>query len=194
MKICLFGGTFDPPHIGHLIIAESIKETHNFDKMFFIPSFLPPHKQDELVSSVNDRFKMLRLALEGNENFEISDIEIKRGGVSYTIQTIREIKSKYHLGREDIYFLLGSDSLLEFHTWKNPEDILNECHILVALRPEFQPSLISSKILSQIQFANISQIDISSSQIRRRVRMGQTIRYMVPDIVFSYIEENNLYR
>ena len=127
MKICLFGGTFDPPHIGHLIIAETIKESERFDKMIFVPAFHPPHKDDSNLSSIEDRLEMLRLSVNHDDTFELSDIEIERGGISYTIETIRELKSRYDLTKRHIYFLMGSDALVQFHDWKDHVSILKEC-------------------------------------------------------------------
>lgn len=193
MKVCLFGGTFDPPHVGHLIIAETIKESEGFDKMIFVPALLPPHKDDTPLSSVEDRLEMLRLSLGNDPDLEVSRVEIQRGGVSYTIDTVREVKRRYGLDRQHITFLMGSDSLVEFHTWKNYKAILRECRVLVASRPGFRPSRIPPHILSQVRFANMPQIEISSSLIRKRVRKGLTIRYMVPEPVRTYIFRNRLY-
>ena len=194
MKICLFGGTFDPPHIGHLIIAETIKESERFDKMIFVPAFHPPHKDDSNLSSIEDRLEMLRLSVNHDDTFELSDIEIERGGISYTIETIRELKSRYDLTKRHIYFLMGSDALVQFHDWKDHVSILKECRGLVATRPGFRSSRISPDIMAQIRFANMPQFEISSSQIRRRVRQRQTIRYMVLDPVWEYIQKNGLYQ
>ena len=194
MKICLFGGTFDPPHIGHLIIAETIKESERFDKMIFVPAFHPPHKDDSNLSSIEDRLEMLRLSVNHDDTFELSDIEIERGGISYTIETIRELKSRYDLTKRHIYFLMGSDALVQFHDWKDHVSILKECRVLVATRPGFRSSRISPDIMAQIRFANMPQFEISSSQIRRRVRQRQTIRYMVLDPVWEYIQKNGLYQ
>lgn len=178
--------------MGHLIIAETIMESERFDRMMFVPASLPPHKEAG-ISPIKDRLELLRLALRSNEEFDVSDVEIKRGGVSYTIETIKEIKTRYGLDSEGIYFLIGSDSLLDFHHWKDYMSILDECHVIVALRPGFRPSRIAPHILSQIHFANMPQIEVSSSQIRRRVKKGSTIRYMVPDPVREYIERKGLY-
>lgn len=193
MKICLFGGTFDPPHVGHLIIAETIKESERFDKMIFVPAFHPPHKDDSNLSSIEDRLEMLRLSVNHDETFELSDIEIERGGISYTIETVRELKQRYGLTKRHIYFLMGSDALLQFHRWKDHLSILKECRVLVATRPGFRSSRISPNIMGQIRFANMPQFEISSSQIRRRVRDRKTIRYMVLDPVWEYIRKHKLY-
>lgn len=191
MKICLFGGTFDPPHIGHLLIAQTICEAESFDKILFIPVNIPPHKSVNTL--LEDRLNMLEIAIDDNPNFEISDIEIKRGGVSYTIDTIRTIKKQYNICSNKISYLIGSDSLLNFHNWKDPEKILEECQIIVAIRPGFRPSDIPAWILHKIQFANIPRFEISSTNIRSRWVEGKTIRYLVTLPVWEYINKNKIY-
>lgn len=191
MKICLFGGTFDPPHIGHLLIAQTICEAESFDKILFIPVNIPPHKT--VNTPLEDRLNMLDIAIDDNPNFEISDIEIKRGGVSYTIDTIKTIKNKYNISSNKISYLIGSDSLLNFHNWKDPEKILEECQIIVAIRPGFRPSDIPAWILHKIQFANIPRFEISSTDIRSRWVEGKTIRYLVTLPVWDYINKNKIY-
>ncbi|NOZ75003.1 MAG: nicotinate-nucleotide adenylyltransferase [FCB group bacterium] len=193
MKICIFGGTFDPPHIGHLLIAQTICEAENFDKIIFIPALIPPHKQSSPLTPVNLRLKMLESAVASNPHFEISDIEIKRGGVSYSIDTIRGLKSERGLTRNETYFLIGSDTLGEFETWKEPEKILEECQVIVALRPGFKPSTVESWILRKVRFSNIPRIEISSTTIRRRWKENKTIRYMVTQPVWEFIDRHNLY-
>jgi nicotinate-nucleotide adenylyltransferase len=191
VKICLFGGTFDPPHIGHLLIAQTICEAESFDKILFIPVNIPPHKSVNTL--LEDRLNMLEIAIDDNPNFEISEIEIKRGGVSYTIDTIRTIKKQYNISSNKISYLIGSDSLLNFHNWKDPEKILEECQIIVAIRPGFRPSDIPAWILHKIQFANIPRFEISSTNIRSRWVEGKTIRYLVTLPVWEYINKNKIY-
>ena len=191
MRICLFGGTFDPPHIGHLLIAQTICEAENFDKILFIPANKPPHKK--VNTSLDDRLAMLNIAVEGNPNFEISDIEIRRGGVSYTIDTVKMVKEEIDQENDEIFYLIGSDSLMDFHNWKDPRGILDECQVLVAIRPGFRPSDIPAWILHRIQFANIPRFEISSTNIRHRWVENKTIRYMVTLPVWEYIHEHNLY-
>ena len=191
MKICLFGGTFDPPHIGHLLIAQTICEAESFDKILFISVNIPPHKTVNTL--LEDRLNMLDIAIDDNPNFEISDIEIRRGGVSYTIDTIKTIKNKYNISSNKISYLIGSDSLLNFHNWKDPEKILEECQIIVAIRPGFRPSDIPAWILHKIQFANIPRFEISSTDIRSRWVEGKTIRYLVTLPVWDYINKNKIY-
>jgi len=191
MRICIFGGTFDPPHIGHLLIAQTVCEAEAFDKVIFMPANIPPHKKN--ISEVGDRLAMLNLAIEGNPNFEISDLEIKRGGISYTIDTLRSIEKSVINAKDELFYLIGSDSLLDLEFWRNPKEILKKCNVVVAIRPGFRPSDIPAWILHQIQFANIPRFEISSSNIRKRWRENKTIRYLVTLPVWEYIDQNNLY-
>ena len=191
MKICLFGGTFDPPHIGHLLLAQTIFEEESFDKVLFIPAYQPPHKTN--ISPVEDRLNMLKLAIKENPNFEISEIELKRRGVSYTIDTIKVLKDELKISTERCYYLMGSDTLLDFHSWKKPRKILNECRVIVAIRPGFRPSDLDPWILHKIHFSNIPRFEISSSNIRSRWIKNKTIRYMVTLPVWDYINKNKLY-
>ena len=193
MKACLFGGTFDPPHLGHLILAQTIFEAENFDKIVFVPAHKPPHKKESGYSSVNSRKEMVKLAIQENPNFVMSDLEILRGGISYSLDTIIEYKKETKIESKDLFFLIGSDTLKTFYTWHKPSQILKECQLIVAIRPGFRPSDIDTRILSKVQFANIPRIEISSSHIRRRWKEGKTIRYMVTQQVWEYLNDNKLY-
>ena len=191
-KICLFGGTFDPPHIGHLLVAQTIFEAENFDKIVFIPTFKSPQKNN--ITNIKDRLAMLRMGVTSNPNFEISDLEIQRGGTSYAIDTIREYKSDQDCDSRELFYLIGSDSLQTFHTWKEPREILDECQVIVALRPGFLPSDISNWILRKVRFASIPRFEIGSSTIRSRWRENKTIRYMVTQPVWEYINDHGIYQ
>ena len=193
MKTCIFGGTFDPPHIGHLLIAQTIIESENFERLIFVPANISPAKKGKIISSTKKRLDMLNMALIGNDNFEISDFEINKGDISYTIDTLTEFSENRTLAKKDLYFLMGSDTLREFHKWKDPKKIINLCNIIVAIRPGFTPSDIPQWILDEVHFANIPQFEISSTNIRARWRDGKTIRYMVPKDVWKYINKNGLY-
>ena len=193
MKTCIFGGTFDPPHIGHLLIAQTIIESENFERLIFVPANISPAKKGKIISSTKKRLDMLNMALIGNDNFEISDFEINKGDISYTIDTLTEFSENRNLAKKDLYFLMGSDTLREFHKWKDPKKIMNLCNIIVAIRPGFTPSDIPQWILDEVHFANIPQFEISSTNIRARWRDGKTIRYMVPKDVWKYINKNGLY-
>ena len=191
-KICLFGGTFDPPHIGHLLVAQTIFVAEKFDKIVFIPTFKTPAKNN--ITDIKDRLAMLRMAVTSNPNFEICDMEINRGGTSYTVDTILEYKKEFNLSSNEIFYLIGSDSLQNFHNWKEPEQILDNCRVIVALRPGFKPSDISNWILRKVRFASIPRFEISSSTIRSRWRDDKTIRYMVTQPVWEYINDHGMYQ
>ena len=191
-KVCLFGGTFDPPHIGHLLVAQTIIEAENFDKIVFIPTFKTPQKNN--ITDIKDRLAMLRMGVTSNPNFEISDLEIQRGGTSYTIDTVRDYKSDQDYDSRELYYLIGSDSLQTFHIWKEPREILDESQVIVALRPGFRPSDISNWILRKVRFANIPRFEISSSTIRSRWQKNKTIRYMVTQSVWEYINDHGIYK
>ena len=193
MKTCLFGGTFDPPHFGHLIVAQTIFEAEHFDRIVFVPAHTPPHKIEAKISPVDDRIRMLKIATKDNPNFIISDNEIKRGGVSYSIDTILSYKEETKTETKNLFYLIGSDSLKQFETWKEPKRILDECRLIVAIRPGFRPSDIPNWILARVQFANIPRIEISSTQIRQRWLQDKTIRYMVTQPVWEFINKNKIY-
>ena len=193
MKVCLFGGTFDPPHLGHLIIAQTIFEAENFDQIVFVPAYQPPHKNGMKISPVDQRLEMLNIAIKENPNFIISDLEIERKGLSYSIDTIMDYKKQNNLNSNELFYLMGSDSLRQFKKWKNPKMIIDESRVIVAIRPGFRPSDIPNWILAKIQFASIPRIEISSTTIRERWISDKTIRYMVTESVWQYINKNKLY-
>ena len=193
MKVCLFGGTFDPPHLGHLIIAQTIFEAENFDQIVFVPAYQPPHKNGMKISPVDQRLEMLKIAISENPNFIMSDLEIQRKGLSYSIDTIIDYKKQNNLNSDELFYLMGSDSLKQFKKWKDTKKIIDECRVIVAIRPGFRPSDIPNWILAKIQFASIPRIEISSTAIRSRWIENKTIRYMVTESVWQYINKNKLY-
>jgi len=193
MKVCLFGGTFDPPHLGHLIIAQTIFEAENFDQIVFVPAYQPPHKNGMKISPVDQRLEMLKIAISENPNFVMSDLEIQRKGLSYSIDTIIEYKKQNNLSSDELFYLMGSDSLKQFKKWKDTKRIIDESRVIVAIRPGFRPSDIPNWILAKIQFASIPRIEISSTTIRNRWIDDKTIRYMVTESVWQYINKNKLY-
>lgn len=193
MKVCLFGGTFDPPHLGHLIVAQTIFEAENFDQIVFVPAYQPPHKNGMKISPVDQRLEMLNRAIKENPNFIISDLEIERKGLSYSIDTIMDYKKQNNLNSNELFYLMGSDSLRQFKKWKDPKMIIDESRVIVAIRPGFRPSDIPNWILAKIQFASIPRIEISSTTIRERWVSDKTIRYMVTESVWQYINKNKLY-
>lgn len=194
MSTCLYGGTFDPPHLGHLAIAEYIRDNLAIETVLFIPAYIAPQKIKRSVSSVEDRLKMLQLAISDHSGLQISEVEIQRKGVSYSIDTIRQIKEEMDIRSKNLYFLIGADSLLEFHTWRDPGKILEESNVLVAGRPGFDIREVSEEFRNRIQMVSAPLIDISATMIRRRIREGKSIRSLVPAPVEDYILRKGLYR
>ena len=194
MKVCLFGGTFDPPHNAHFIIAEAIRESLDLNKIVFIPAYRPPHKfETKPVTPVEHRIAMLKLCIDDIPQFEYSDIEIQRGGVSYTIDTIREMKKSKNISTKDLHFLIGSDSLAEFKSWKNWEEILEESQVIVARRPRFERTDIDPDLLERVTFLNLPRMEVSSTEIRERFYSDRMTRFYVPAAVSEYIQQNNFY-
>lgn len=199
MKIGLMGGTFNPIHHGHLILSEYVRDTLKLDKIIFIPTGLPPHKDPFNIISGEIRLEMTRIATESNKYFQVSDIETKRQGISYTIDTLNELKSTY--SNDQIYFILGADSLFELPTWKDYEKILRTTNLIVVNRPGGKNDLIDEKIKEYMSGfgGNITKVEsplinISSSDIRNRVYDEKSIKYLLPEKVEYYILENNLYK
>ncbi|MDD4870512.1 MAG: nicotinate-nucleotide adenylyltransferase [Kiritimatiellae bacterium] len=199
-RIGILGGTFNPIHTGHLILAQSALETFDLDRIFFIPSAKPPHKKPSVLADAEHRMAMLDTAIEDDMRFEMSDIEIKRGGPSYSIDTVRELKKIYP--SVEFHFIIGADSLLELHLWKDINDLLNLCTFVTFGRPGVNIAQIQKKDLfldppwPEKLLENIVTnrlIDISSSDIRHRIAECMSIRYLVPRAVEMYIAEHNLY-
>jgi len=185
----LFGGTFDPVHIGHIIIAHLVAERKNLDTVIFIPSARPPHKgSNDIMFGVDERYRMLARAIEDNPRFVVSDIEIKRHGPSYTIDTIRDMKRDLPEDT-DLRFIVGMDNLYEIKLWKNPKDIVRECPVLAAKRICDTEGDIPEWLMDNVEIVDIPLIEISSTDIRRRIREGKSVRYLVPDAVFEEIKE-----
>jgi len=196
-KIGIFGGLFNPPHIGHLIIVQWVLEEFNLDKIIFVPAFNPPHKLKYLPYSV--RYKMTELAIKDNENFIISNIEKNIHGKTYTVEVIRALKDRLHLfphpSRKDeteFYLIIGADQWGEIETWRNPEKLFDECKIIVLPRPNYK---IKKKqpFYKKILISKSPLINISSSVVRERIKKGLDIRYFVPETVLKYIKKHKLY-
>jgi nicotinate-nucleotide adenylyltransferase len=217
VKIGIFGGTFNPIHYGHLRAAEEVREKFHLAKIIFIPSKSPPLKTHELIESEH-RYKMTELALSGNGFFEISDIEFKRPGKSFTVQTLEELRRIFH--DMDLYFILGIDSFLEIPTWWQPEKLMSLIDFIIIARPSFRfvDLLLSPYINAQrndlekldkeelesysttlkskrvVIALKIPLLDISATEIRKRIREGKSIKYLLPESVESYIIANKLYK
>ncbi|HMD14932.1 MAG TPA: nicotinate-nucleotide adenylyltransferase [Bacteroidota bacterium] len=190
MNIGIFGGTFNPPHIGHLIVLESVREQISFDSIVLIPSAQAPNKHDSILAPASGRLEMTRLAVEGNISCAVSDIEIQRRGISYTIDTIIALEALYP--QANFSLIIGVDNLLEFHTWKSPKEILTRADLIVMNRPGFPEA--NNEFSRHAKFVNVPQIGISGTDIRRRVKFGRSIRYLVPRSVEEYILRHRLYK
>ncbi len=190
-KLGIFGGTFNPPHMAHLLAAEGVRDHLKLDKILFVPAAIPPHKLKEDVIPARHRLEMVRLAIEGNPSFEVSDVELRRKGPSYTIDTVLDLKRR--LPGNDIYFIMGIDLLIEFDSWKEPDRILTECNLVAMNRPGFDLAVVDKDLLSRVELVNVPSVDISSTNIRRRVKSGRSIRYLVPAKVEDYIRRNSIY-
>jgi len=197
MTLGIMGGTFDPIHFGHLILAEQAREQLALDKVVFVTAADPPHKSGLQVADARHRHTMTCLAIKGNEWFEASTIEIERGGISYTVDTLRHLHQM--LGPEtDLHLLIGADEAQEFMTWREPYKILEMANIVVANRPgcEVEEALgcLPADVAACAKRLRMPGVDISSTDIRDRVTAGRSIRYLTPDCVVKYILNKGLYR
>lgn len=186
-RIGIFGGTFNPPHCGHLLMAESARVTAGLTKIFFVPAFLPPHKIGREIIPSRHRLAMTRLAVRGNRAFGVSDLEIRQKGISYTAETLRMMHSR--MPDAELFLILGLDSLVEIQTWKEPDTIRDLARLLVYPRKGYDPR----GGLSDVDYIKGPEIGISSTEIRGRASRGESIRYMVPDAVERYIRVHGLY-
>lgn len=198
MKIGIMGGTFDPIHTGHLIIGEYARTTLNLDKIIFVPVGLPPHKDNSKVSTSSRRLEMTKLAINSNSYFYLSSIEVDRKEITYTIDTIKELKKIYK--EDELYFIIGGDSLFEIEKWKDFEQLIELCKFVVLERPgrtkeEIEQKKIELKLSYKIELEKIYSplIDISSTEIRERVKNNLSIKYLVPESVEAYIMYHKLY-
>jgi len=188
MRIGILGGTFNPVHIGHLILAEEAREKLGLDKVIFIPTALPPHKDNVNIAPAADRLKMLELATKSNKYFAVSDIEIKRKGRSYTIDTLKALKDKYK--KDELYFIIGSDLLKYLNEWKDLSQILKMVEFIAATRPGYA----LEQIPPYIQTLPIRAVDVSGFEVRQCVNQGKSFGYLVMDKVFDYIKRKKLYK
>jgi nicotinate-nucleotide adenylyltransferase len=200
MRVGLFGGTFDPIHYGHLLLAEVCREQCDLDEVWFLPADVPPHKQGEMVSSGQARAEMIELAVAGNAGLLVSRHELEHGGVNYTVDTLRHFRDE--TPEAELFFLMGADMFNDLPNWRNAEEVCRLAVPIVAQRagvspPDYDclqsiatPERISELLSYQVE---MPQIEFSSTEIRNRVAEGRSIRYRTPRAVQKYIETHGLY-
>ncbi len=187
-RVGLFGGTFDPPHLGHLAIAEWARDQLSLDRVVFMPAGTPPHKQRRDLSSAEARLAMTRLAVKGHPAFTVSTLEARRRGLSFTVDTLRHLEKRFRCAR--LYLVIGADSLDDFSNWHEPREILKRATLAIAARPG---SGRRARVPRGVAWLGNPGIALSSSAIRARVHAGRSVRYLVPDAVARYIAGHRLY-
>ena len=212
MKIGILGGTFDPVHFGHLRTAEEVGENFGLEKVYLIPSNKPPHKKRRQVTGFNERLTMLKYAIEDSEILDVLDIEGKRGGYSYTIDTLRELSSESWFGKDaDMYFIIGIDAFGEIDTWKDYKRLFKYANFIVVKRPGYsgleevikkikipyvkkEGDIIELATGKNLYLTSVTYMDISSTKIRELIRKGKSISFLLPEKVKDYILKKKLYR
>jgi nicotinate-nucleotide adenylyltransferase len=213
-RVGILGGTFNPIHLGHLRAAEEALEILGLDSFLFIPSAVPPHKQDKAILPFEDRWEMLRIAIEGHPFFRLSDLEHRLSGKSYTVASLRKLNEELP-GDAEIYFLVGMDAFLEINTWWHYTELFKLARMAALRRPGYPEEelevFLKNKVsplyewdddarcfhhpdLQPVYYLKTTHMAISSTQIRLLVREGKSIRYLVPDGVMRYIKETGFYR
>jgi nicotinate-nucleotide adenylyltransferase len=197
-RIGVIGGTFDPIHYGHLAAAEEARVKVELEKVIFVVAGLPPHKMDEEVTPVEHRLAMVELGIASNPYFEISRVDVDRPGPSYTVDTISILREQSG-GEAEFFFVMGLDSLVELPSWHEPHRLIQLCRLIAVKRPGFQVDLARLEasvpgISARLEIIDMPEVDISSTDLQRRVREGLPIKYQVPDKVEKYIEEHRVYR
>lgn len=189
MRIGVYGGTFDPPHLGHLIVASDVCEALGLDRVLWIPSAEPPHKRGSVRASAEQRLAMVRAAVGGDPRFEVDDLELRREGASYSVDTLREL-SRREPGCH-LHFIVGVDQLREFPGWREPDEIARLATLVAVSRGGEQ---VEAGFPHDVRRVRVTRIDLSATDVRARLRAGRSVRYLVPEAVREIIERENLYR
>jgi nicotinate-nucleotide adenylyltransferase len=188
-RIGILGGTFDPPHVGHLMVAADVCAALRLDRLLLIPSASPPHKRGQVRATAEQRLEMVRAAVAGDDRFEVDDIEVKRPGASYTVDTLRELRARYP--EAELFFVIGMDQFREFDTWREPEEVARLARLAVVSR---DGDLADCESTIPIEPVSVTRIDLSATDVRRRLHEGRSIRYFVPDPVRELIEREGMYK
>lgn len=199
LRCGIMGGTFDPIHFGHLTAANTVLESMHLDQIIFIPTGQPPHKNDRIVTNAQDRYRMTLLATYSHPDFYVSRIEIERQGYTYTKDTLSELMELYQQNIE-LFFIIGTDSLYQISTWKDPQRIFELCQVVVVNRGNNDLTELKAHIRltektykTKVHLVRIPALEISSTQIREKVRNHQSITYLLPEVVEKYIYNQELY-
>ncbi|WP_312811388.1 nicotinate-nucleotide adenylyltransferase [Sedimentibacter sp.] len=197
-KVGIMGGSFNPIHQGHLVVANEVLNIYNFDKIIFVPAGIPPHKNG-LKTNPWDRYIMTQIATVSNDRFAVSDIEVKRTGKSYTLETLIQFQEMYT--DTEFYFITGTDAIIDIPNWHEPEKLLSLCKFIAVSRPGIDKEIIEKKIKEikdtlngHIELMQVPMLQISSTDIRERIKKGVSAKYLLPETVEQYIIKNNLYR
>ncbi|WP_066257735.1 nicotinate-nucleotide adenylyltransferase [Neobacillus drentensis] len=186
LKVGILGGTFDPPHNGHLLIANEVLSTLQLDEIWFLPNQEPPHKKKSESISNEDRLQMLELAIGGNDAFRVETIELHRQGPSYTVDTMKMMNNQYP--NHQFFFIIGADMIEYLPKWHKIDELIKLVQFVGVERPSY-----SSQTDYPVLYVDVPALDVSSSMIRDRVKNGKTVRYLLPDSVIQFIEEKHLY-
>lgn len=197
-RVGILGGTFDPIHNGHLVLAQTAGEQYSLDEVWIMPAKTPPHKSDHRITDASHRIEMTRLAIADNPLFHLSLFEMEREGYTYTCETLQLLHEEYP--ENEFYFIMGADSIFEFDKWRNPGNIASLCVILVANRSEDPDRALLDRIAAiqkeyrgDVRLLQIPALEIASHTLRRMAASGASIRYYTPDAVVRYIGEHRLY-
>jgi len=191
IDVGLFGGSFNPPHVAHQVIANVVRDQFAMDEVWWIPNAQPPHKPDSELAAAHHRLAMTRVATDDDPAFQVSDIEIRRDGVSYTVDTVRALQEEHPSIR--FALIIGSDSLDSFASWHRPDEIASRVPMIVYKRPGPIESVAPPRFANHVRFVAAPVMEISGTEVRKRREAGRSIRYFVPEPVRRYIEENDLY-
>lgn len=189
-RIGIYGGTFDPPHKAHIAIAKLARKQLSLNKIYFVPAYIPPHKQVFSTAQAKDRIKMVKLAIRGQKEFIASDLELKRGGISYTIDTLKVFKKNH--SHSELILIIGADNLAQFRSWKSRKAILQLASLAVYRRKGFNWIFKNQDIKYYPIKGELSEV--SSTEVRKRIRDGLSILSFVPRLVSIYIKQHSLYR
>jgi len=194
-RIGVFGGAFNPVHTAHLIIAEDVRQQMHLNKVLFIPYAKPPHKEHGVLSDAEIRLHMINLAISDNPFFESSDMEIKRGknSVTYTVDTLLELREQYKNEQVKLYLIIGIDNLIDLHTWKDPGKLFLLSEVVVLNRPGYLIQNVQNDYNRQVIFIPAPNLDISATDIRFKIKENKSIKYLVPKAVEEFIKNNKLY-